>query len=208
MNDAVEPKEPKSPWYRRRAVLVGAGLAVVLAITVITDLPVHTSRAADISSEKGVLSELNTDLAPCAYAVHEAITIWGEQTARTLSAADRATSVSLLRDDQAACSYTNETIFDLSNIEVPGSPAGKDMGNLVATATLWTTSDALQAIEAVQALMHNGHEVPALRSLTEAETRLAADRRAGLTEESKANHILDTNLPRPDMPALPVGPST
>src|SRR5580704_3446218 len=115
MNDVVEHRDAKPTWYRRRSVLVGGALAVVVAITVVTDLPVSTSRAADISSEKGVLSELNTDLAPCAYAVHEAITIWGEQSAHSLSAADRATSASLLRDDQAACSYTNETIFDLSN---------------------------------------------------------------------------------------------
>ncbi len=201
-------KTPKPPWYRRRAVLAGGALAAVLAITIVTDLPVHTSRAADISSEKGVLSELNTDLAPCAYAAHEAIvTIWGGQSAGTLSASDRATSVSLLRDDQSACSYTSETIFNLSNIEVPGSPAGRELGDLVATSTLWTTSDALQAIEAVQALMHNGHDSGARRSLAVAESRLATDRRAGLAEEERADRILDTRLPGPDLPALP-GPGT
>jgi hypothetical protein len=208
VTDTVDPPSPEPAWYRRRAVLVGGALVAVLAITVITDLPVHASRAADISSEKGVMTELNADLAPCAYAVREAITIWSEQSTHTLSAADRATSASLLRDDQAACSFTNQTIFDLSNVEVPGSAAGKEMGDLVATATLWTTSDALQAIEAVQALMLNAHDRTAVRSLAQAEARLAADRRAGLTEESKANHILRTNLPRPDMPALPVGTST
>ena len=201
-------KAPRSPWYRRRAVLVGGALAVVVAVTVITDLPVHTSRAADISSEKGVLSELNTDLAPCAYAVHEAVvTIWGGQSAGTLTASDRATSVSLLRDDQSSCSYTSETIYDLSNIEVPGSPAGKELGDLVATATLWSTSDALQAIEAVQALMHNGNDSGAQRSLSKAEARLAEDRRAGLAEEGRADRILDTRLPGPDLPVLP-GPGT
>jgi hypothetical protein len=203
MSDDLSPSAPKPPWYRGRAALVGAGVAVVLAITIVTDLPVHTSRAADISSEKGVLSELNTDLAPCALAVHEALTIWGEQSDHTLSAANRATSASLLRDDQNACSFTNETIFDLSNIEVPGSTAGKDMGDLVATSVLWTTSDALNSIEAVQTLMLNGNDSGARVSLDKGERALAADRKAGLAELAQADHVLDTRLPRPDLPALP-----
>jgi len=202
MNEHRNSSAPGAPWYRRRAVLVGAAVAAVLAITVVTDLPVHTSRASDISSERGVMSELNTDLAPCAYAVHEALTIWGEQAARSLSASDRAISASLLRDDQAACSFTNETIFNLSNIEVPGSTAGKDLGHLVATSTLWTTSDALQAIEAVQALMLDRNDSGALRSLDAAERKLAADRRAGLAEEARADRTLDTRLPPPDMPPM------
>ena len=58
-----------------------------------------------------------------------------------------------MSDDQTACSFTNEDIFDLTGIQVPGTPAGKQLGQMVATATLWTTSDALRAIEDVQTLM-------------------------------------------------------
>ena len=158
MSDASIPPGLKRPWYRRRAALVGLAVAAVLVITIVTDLPVHTSRASDISSEQSVISELNTDLAPCVLAVHEALVIWGRQSAHTLSGPDQAASASLLRDDQNACSFTNETMFDLSNIEVPGSAAGHDMGELVATSVLWTTSDGLRAIEAIQSLMLNGHD--------------------------------------------------
>jgi hypothetical protein len=198
----------KPPWYRRRATLVGVAVVVIAAITVVTDLPVHTSRASDISSEQGVMSELNPDLAPCALAVHEALEIWGDQSAHTLSAKDQAESASLLRDDQNACSFTNESIFDLSNIEVPGSPAGKDMGDLVATSVLWTTSDALKAIEAVQTLMVDGQNQSARASLAKAEDALAADRAAGLRELARADHVLNTTLPRPDLPALPTPTAT
>jgi hypothetical protein len=203
MSDDQSVAKTRPRWYRRRATLVGVAVAAVLAVTVVTDLPVPTSRASDISSEQGVMSELNPDLAPCALAVHEALGIWGSQSAHTLSAADQAESASLLRDDQNACSFTNESIFDLSNIEVPGSPAGKDMGDLVATSILWTTSDALRAIEAVQALMVNGHDESALTSLAKAERAMAADRAAGLRELARADQVLDARLPRPDMPSLP-----
>jgi hypothetical protein len=190
-------------WYRRRAALVAVVVAVVVAVTIVTDLPVHTSRASDISSEQGVMSELNPDLAPCALAVHEALEIWGDQSAHTLSEADQAESASLLRDDQNACSFTDESIFDLSNIEVPGSPAGRDMGSLVATSILWTTSDALKAIEAVQTLMVHGQDESALKNLADAEDAMAADRAAGLREVDRADHVLGTTLPLPDMPAQP-----
>jgi hypothetical protein len=203
MTESQGDTRPKPRWYRRRATLVAAVVVVVVAITVITDLPVHTSRASDISVEQGVMAELNPDLAPCAYAVHEALGIWGDQLAHTLSAEDEKESGSLLSDDQQACSFTDESIYDLSNIEVPGSPAGKDLGDLVATSVLWTTSDALQAIEAVQTLMVHGHDASALTSLAKAEDAMAADRAAGLREVASADHALDTTLARPDMPAMP-----
>jgi hypothetical protein len=203
MTEGQSDSRTKPRWYRRRAMLVGVAVVAIVAVTVVTDLPVHTSRASDISSEQGVMSELNPDLAPCALGVHEALTIWGDQSAHTLSPADQAESASLLRDDQNACSFTNESIFDLSNIEVPGSPAGKDMGDLVATSILWTTSDALKAIEAVQTLMVHGQDASALTSLAKAEDAMAADRAAGLRELDRADQVLDTKLPRPDMPAMP-----
>jgi hypothetical protein len=208
MSESKSGPDTKPRWYRRRATLVAVAVAVVVAITVVTDLPVHTSRASDISSEQGVMSELNPDLAPCALAVREALGIWGDQSAHTLSAADQAESASLLRDDQNACSFTDESIFDLSNIEVPGSPAGKDMGDLVATSVLWATADALKAIEAVQTLMVHPQDESALRGLAKAEDAMAADRAAGLRELDRADQVLDTTLPRPDMPALPTPKAT
>ena len=77
------------------------------------------------------------------------------------------------------------------------------MGDLVATSVLWTTSDALRAIEAIQTLMLNGHDGGAQASLDRAERALAADRQAGLAELARADHVLDTQLPRPDMPSMP-----
>ena len=73
-----------------------------------------------------------------------------------------------MSDDQTACSFTSENIYDLTtNIQVPGTPAGKHLGQVVATATLWTTSDALRAIEDVQALMNDPGNAAALHNLVE-----------------------------------------
>jgi hypothetical protein len=184
-------------------VLIAVAILVVVAVTVLTDLPVGTSRANDINAERSVMSELNSDLAPCALAVHQAIGIWNLQAARSLTPADRSGTPGLLSDDQSACSFTDENIYDLANIEVPGSPAGKDMGQLVATATVWTTSDALKAIEDVQTLMSDPGDAAARRSLSAEEARLASDRRSAIADENAADRALDARLPAPDMPSLP-----
>ncbi|MGP0032868.1 MAG: hypothetical protein ACLPVF_20470 [Acidimicrobiales bacterium] len=204
MTDGPDGAAPPTPWYRRRGVLVTAVVAVVAVATVLVDLPVHASRASDISSETSVMSEVNSDLAPCGLAVHEAFTIWGDQESNSLTPSERGASGGLLRDDQAACSFTNESIYDLSNVEVPGSPAGKDIGDLVSTVTLWSTSDALSAIEDIQSLMTNADNDRARGELVNAERLLAADRRTAFDQIGEADHLLDTRLPAPDLPALPV----
>ncbi len=202
MSVPANTKRAQPPWYRRRAILVTVGVLVVLAVTVISDLPVHGSRAADVSAGRSVMSEVNTDIAACAFAVQEALTIRGDQVRHTLTASNRSVAPGLLRDDQVACSFTNENIYDLSTIEVPGSAAGKRLGNLVATTVLWTTSDALGAIVDVQRLLSQPNDVSAQRNLVRMERAMASDRRAALREIKSADRSLDTQLPQPVLPAL------
>ena len=147
-------KAPPTPWYRRRrALLVTVAAIVVLAITVVSDLPVHSSLAADASAGQSVMSEVNADVGPCAFAVKESFSIHADQVAGSLSSSDQREASSLLRDDLAACSFTDDSIFELSNIEVPGSAAGKRLGEVVDTVTLWATSDALGAISDLETLL-------------------------------------------------------
>ena len=173
---------------------------IILLITVLTDLPASTSRAEDISAERSVMTEVNNDLAPCAFGLNQAIGIWKLQVAHQLTAADRAPTPGLLSDDQSACSFTSEGIYDLSNIQVPGTPAGKHLGQMVGIATLWTTSDALRTIEDVQTLMANPNDVAARHNLTVEEAQLGSDRRNALAEEGAADHLLAAHLAGVDMP--------
>ena len=70
--------------------MIGLAVTLIALITVLSDLPVSTSRASDISAEHSVMSEVNTDLASCAYAIHQAIGIWSLQAMHRLTTADRA----------------------------------------------------------------------------------------------------------------------
>jgi hypothetical protein len=198
---ASSPK--KAPiWQRHRGLAIAAVVFVILLITVLSDLPTSTSRADDITEERSVMSEMNTDLGPCALAVHQAVGIWNLQVTHALTAAERAPTPGLLGDDQTACSFTNENIYDLAGIQVPGTAAGKQLGQLVATVTLWTTSDSLRAIEDVQTLMSDPGNAAVLRNLSKEEAQLATDRRSAIAQENAADRNLGTHLPRVDLPQI------
>lgn len=193
----------RAPWlHRHRSLAIAAILVVILVVTVLTDLPVSTSRASDISAERSVMSEINGDLAPCALAIHQAVGIWTLQAAHQLTPADRAPTPGLLGDDQTACSFASEGIDDLADVQPPGTPAGKHLGDMVATTMLWTTSDALQGIEDVQTLMSSPNDTTALHSLAKEEAQLDADRGTAIAQEQAADHTLQTHLQPVDLPAV------
>jgi hypothetical protein len=204
VTDAATVTKKQPIWQRHRGLAIAAAVLVIALITVLTDLPTPTSRASDIAAEQSVMNEVNSDLQPCAYATHQALGLWALQAAHRLTPAERAPTPGLLSDDQSACSFTNQGINDLAtNIQVPGTAAGKDLGNVIATAMLWTTSDALQAIEDVQTLMNDPNDADVLRNLAKEESVLASDRRTAVAQENAADRDLDTHLQPVDLPPVP-----
>jgi len=216
VSDAAAPPPPTSPisvsptaeqvrkgqsWYRRRPFLVGVVVVVVLVVTVVSDLPQHASRSAQISSDSSVVREVIADIGPCAYAVGEVFTIYEDKLKSRLTPSDTARVPSLLRDDQAACSFTDQSIFDLTNIEVPGSVAGKHLQELVSTVTLWATADGLAAIEAVQSLFSHPADRVARRQLVKATSELSHDRLQAMAEIAAANQVLRARLPALKLPS-------
>jgi len=198
-----DPKKSTAPWYRRRWVLWSAGISVFAGAAVLSDLPQHTTRAAQISDATSIVSQINADVRPCVYAAKEAFLIKSGLADGSLSPADRARVPGLLRDDQNACAFTNSAINDLANLSVPGSSAGKDLNNLVNSVTLWASSDALGAVEAIQTLASRPGDSPALAHLREYEAMLAADRSTAQSQLNSAQAILRVQLPALTLPELP-----
>ena len=203
VTDAAPVTKKEPIWQRHRRLAIVAAVLVIALITVLTDLPTSTSRASDIAAERSVMSEVNSDLQPCAYAVRQAVGIWALQAHHQLSAAERAPTPGLLSDDQSACSFTNQGVYDLSNVQVPGTPAGKKLGQLLAVALLWTTSDSLRAIEDVQTLMNRPDDAAAVRDLSREEAQLASDRRNALADENAADRDLGIHLQPVNLPPVP-----
>jgi hypothetical protein len=184
----------KAPWFRRRAFLVVVGVVVVVGTAVISDLPTGASRTADIQAETTVIGQINTDIAPCVFAAREALTLYSDETSGPLTSAHRAQIPGLLRDDLDACSLTDQSIYDLSDIESPGGTAGNRVGDALNTATVWTTSDALGVIATIQALT-NGPNGKARAQLLKYERLMAADGKKAAAEIHAADKDLRANLP-------------
>jgi hypothetical protein len=186
---------------------VPAVTAVVVATVVITDLPQSAPRAAQISSGTAVMSEVKQDIGPCSFAVSETFTIYGDMSRHLLTPAQQSQVPGLLTDDQSACSFTSQNIYDLSTITVAGTASGKYLGQLVGTLTLWATADALAAIEQVQVLEYHPHDAKALRALAAAERSLDQDRASALNEMAGADGVLHMQLPSVPLAQAPSTPA-
>ncbi|MGA3218168.1 MAG: hypothetical protein ABSE77_03665 [Acidimicrobiales bacterium] len=194
---------PKKPLYKRRAVVVPGALTLVLAVVVLTDLPQNSSRAAQISNDTSVMSEVNSDIGPCSYALGESFTIYRDLSAGSLSRSEERQVPGLLTDDQTACSFMDDSIYQLSTITVPGSGSGRDLGQLVGTVTLWATADALSAIEQVQVLDTDPSDRHALKVLAGDEKLLGSDRAEAEAELAAADRSVRMRLPTLDLAEVP-----
>jgi len=201
--ESPAPARPAPVWQRHRGLVIALAIVAIIVVMVLSDLPVPTSRADDIAAERSVMKEVNGDLSPCAFAVGQAVGIWRLEESGRLSAADRAPTPGLLSDDQSACSLTNQGVFDLSDLQVPGTAAGKHLGEMVATTLLWTTSDALRVVEDVQKLMVAPGDAAARRDLAREESVLAKDRRTAQAQEAATDAALGVHLPPVDLPVVP-----
>lgn len=207
---ATTPDGPEGPgdtppvWYKRTWVIATAAVVAVIGASILVDLPRNVSAAEDIASQTATLKQINTDTGPCGYAVSETFLIHGDQLAGTLTAADRASATKMLTDDQTACSFTNGSIFDLTNnIQVQDTAAGKYVDRSLSVTTTWVTSDALAAVEDIQYLYLHPGDRAKTRDLAAEERLLAQDRAQALNDVQQASMLLHTHLPNPNLPALP-----
>jgi flagella basal body P-ring formation protein FlgA len=206
-DDTTSPMPPggdRIVWYKRTWVIVTAAIVAVIGASILIDLPRPVSNAEDVASQSATLKEINTDVAPCGYAIGETFLIRHDQVNGTLTPTDRQSATRMLTDDQTACSFTNGSIFDLTNnIQVQDTAAGKYVDRMLSVTTTWVTSDALAAVEDIQYLyLHPGDRVKA-RDLVVQEQALARDRAQAVFDIQQADDLLHSHLPAPNLPVLP-----
>lgn len=194
---------PKRPWYRRRTVLAVVVIVILLAITVITDIPEHSSLKDQAKTERAVLKAVDDDIHPCTFSIEEAFRLYQDGRNPTVPASTRMRIPKLMATDASACSFSNSTVLGLSTITEPGSTAGHDMGDAVNTVTLWVTSDALATIEQLALLNSNPHDAKARANLDKEERLLASDRAKADSDVAGVNRQLHAHLPDPALPRLP-----
>ena len=191
-------------WYRRTWVLVVAAVVVVIGASILIDLPRPISNAEDVASQTASLKEINTDIGVCGYAVKETLLIHQRQVAGTLTPSDRSSTTKMLTDDQTACSFTNGSVFDLTNnIQVQDTAAGKYIDRMLSVVTTWVTSDALAAVEDIQYLYAHPGDRAKTSDLATQGRLMASDRAKAVVYVQQANAILHAHLPGPNLPVLP-----
>lgn len=194
------PGPPRAePWYRRRTVLLGGGVAIIVAIAIVTDLPTSATRASQISTATAFIQEVNSDLAPCDYALNEAYGFRQDLLNHSLTQSQLGQLPGLLRDDEEACSYADESIQDLTSIESPGTDANRELGDMLSSVTQWSTYDALSAIDAIQNLSNQPTSQRYAAQLVHDTALLASDRASAESSVLAAGEVLHTTLREVDL---------
>lgn len=188
---------PARPWYLRRAFLTSAAVVVVLAVTVVTDLPTTSTRASDLKTAQGIVSEIETDTAPCNLGMTEAFEFYADTTSGHITPAHRAQIPGLIRDDLGACTFTNQSIVDLASINVPSSPTGRLLNNVAGNVLTWCDPAALTAIDQITLLIEDTSTAVGRHRLARDEKALTADRAAAYRSITALEHELGSHdLPR------------
>ena len=192
-------------WYKRPWFLITLGIVVVLAVSVISDLPRHITKAQDASEQNDSIHQINTDIAPCVFAVKQSLSFYQEQVTGALSASQLKQVPALLVGNQTACSFTSEGVYDLtSNIQVNDTTAGIHIDSMLSVIVYWITEDALTAIEDIQYLFGHPNDAAKNRNLSKQETLLGRDRVKIFTDFTAAERTLGLTLKKPHIPSLPV----
>ncbi len=192
----------KVAFYRRPWFLIIVAVIVVVAVSIVTDLPSSSTAAQDRVTQNDTIVAINGDIAPCDYAVRQSFSFYNQSLAGNLTSSDRTQIPSLLVQDQTACSFASGSIYDLTNnIEVTDSKAGTHIDAMLATVVSWVTGDALTAIEDIISLFEHPGDEKYIKSLTKEQVVLAKDRLEAFKEVAAASKI-DGKLKEPALPVL------
>jgi hypothetical protein len=193
----------KAVWYRRPWVLAALSLIVVVAISVVIDLPRHITRAQDVASQNASITETNTDLAECAFAVKESFSFYNRDVSGTLTSSDLALVPTLLAGDETACSFASEPVYDLTNnLQVQDTASGKHIDKMLSAVERWITDYALASIRDIQYLFNHPGDATTIRHLASQERQLANERLVALNDEAEANSVLGLKLDALKIPSL------
>jgi len=194
----------KAVWYRRPWVLATLALVVIVAISIVIDLPRPITRAQDVASQNASIKEINADLADCAFAAKESFHIYNLDVAGTLSPGDKSQVPTLLTGDETACSFASEPVYDLTNnLQVQDTTAGRHIDRMLSVVERWITDDALASIRDIQYLFNHPGDASTIRHLATAESQLSAERAKALADESLAEDVLGVHLYALKIPTLP-----
>jgi hypothetical protein len=193
----------KAVWYRRPWVLATLALVVIVAISVVIDLPRPITKAQDQASQNASIKEINADLADCAFAVKESFNFYNMEVSGKLTSSDLAQIPTLLTGDETACSFASEPVYDLTNnLQVDDTKSGKHIDRMLTVVEQWITDYSLASIRDIQYLFNHPGDAQTIRHLAKEEQQLAIERATALSDEALAERALGKSLYRLKIPSL------
>lgn len=193
----------KVVWYKRPWFLLTLAIFVVVAVSVITDLPHPLSKTEDAAAQNATMKQINSDVAPCDFAIKETFSFYDESIAGLISKANLRQIPHLLVADQSVCSFTSGSIYDLTNnIQVLDTKAGKHLDSMLIVVVKWATDDALAAIEDIQYLFVHPGDTKKIHDLAIQQMHLTRDRKIALADEALATSQLGITLTPLKLPIL------
>lgn len=193
----------KAVWYRRPWFLIAIVIVVAIAVSVVSDLPHTVTKSEDAAQQNGTIALINTDIAPCAYALHESFLIYNRLRSGTLTSGDIQMSANLLTQDQASCTLATGPIYDLAtNIQPVDTAAGKKIDAMYGVVITWTTNDAKDAIYDIAMAVRQPTNQKWVRDLTTRQRYLAQDRARIVKLVAEASHLVGVTLTPVKVPHL------
>jgi hypothetical protein len=191
-------------WYLRRATVVGTLVVALVAVAVITDLPAPDTHAQKVSDAKGFLTATYGYLDTCDAGLSEAFSIASQVARKQLSPADLMRVPDLLRDDNLACSYTNDDVYQLASMTIPRALASS--GQFATALLSWVVPDAYGATKAISVLASDPRNAAASTQLVHFDAQLTKDRASAERALENMERQLATSLPRLPLFQVPPGP--
>jgi hypothetical protein len=194
----------KAIWYKRPWFLLTVAIVLIVAISVITDLPHPITKAQDAAAQDATLKSINGDLKLCAFAVNESFNFYNADVSGKLTKSNLSKIPKLLNDDRTACSFASQPVFDLTNnIQPLRTTAGKHIDRMKSVVQQWMTNNALASINDIQYLFAHPGDESKIRDLTTQQIGLASKRRLAQSDVSNAEHVLGISLVIVNLPVLP-----
>ncbi len=193
----------KAVWYRRPWVMATIVIVIIVAFSVISDLPHPLAKSEDAAAQNASLKQINNDIAPCVYAVKEAFGFYRDAVAGTLNPQKLKVINTYLPNDQTVCSFASAGMSDLTNnLQVLDTAAGKNIDKLLKVVVTWMDSDGNKAIVDIESLIKHPGDPKVMADLRKQEGYLFTDRQTALGYLDAASSILGIRLHNLNLPIL------
>ncbi len=200
----------KAVWYRRPWVLVTAVVVLVVAVSVITDLPHPISGSQDVGDQNSAIREINSDLQTCSFSIKEAFSFYRKEVAHQIDSSNFNLALkTLLPEDAQSCSFVSSAMTDMTgNLQIVDTTAGKQIEKMRLAIVRWINHDARYAINDIIVLFTHPGNTKTLANLALQENYLAEDHQSALNYLAAADAALGVTLVNLKLPTLDRLPGT